>query len=514
MTSSSDQDLVFAFLGDATRHADVRRIDTHAASVFLSGKRALKIKRAIQLPFLDYSTLALRRAACEKELEINRPFAPAIYQRVVAITRTPDGSLDINGSGVPIEYAVEMRRFDDSSTLDHLARKGQIDVNLAEDLADAIAASHQLAAAVSPDGWIGCIPRWIDASIASFAANPRLPQAEIEELRELCHSTLSRLTPLLEHRVAKGDVRRCHGDLHLANIAMIDNKPVLFDAIEFDDRIATIDVLYDLAFPLMDLLHFGLPVAANHLLNRYLSIAASDQLDGLAALPLFMALRAAIRAQVFLAKLDRGDSDHTDPNGSATFEVARSYFQLALELIQPSAPMMIAVGGLSGTGKSALARALAPVVRPRPGAIVIRSDVLRKQLFGVAQTDRLPKEAYSPEASASVYRELTTRAGQVLSQGFSVVADAVFARHDERDAILKVATQLSAPFSGLFLVADLRTRRERIEHRINDASDATSAVAQEQERYDLGILDWLQVDASGTPETTLDRSLSLLKISR
>ncbi|WP_035656767.1 phosphotransferase, partial [Bradyrhizobium sp. STM 3809] len=338
MSSPSDQDIVFAFLGDPSRHADVRRIDTHAASVFLFGDRALKIKRAIRLPFLDYSTLTLRQAACTKELEVNRAFAPDIYLRVVAITKKPDGSLELDGSGAPVEYAVEMRRFDDSNTLDHLARNDRLTATLAEDLADTIAASHsrEVAATIPPGAWIGCIPRWIDASIASLAANPRLPQTEIEKLGELCHAAFARLTPLLENRAAKGDVRRCHGDLHLANIAMIGNKPVLFDAIEFDDRIATIDILYDLAFPLMDLLHFGLSAAANRLLNRYLSIVAPDQLDGLAVLPLFMALRAAIRAQVFLAKLDRADADHGDPDRSATFETARSYLQLARRLIQPS----------------------------------------------------------------------------------------------------------------------------------------------------------------------------------
>ncbi|CAL78990.1 conserved hypothetical protein; Nucleotide-binding [Bradyrhizobium sp. ORS 278] len=514
MTSSSDQDLVFAFLGDTDRHADVRRIDTHAASVFLFGKRAFKIKRAIRLPFLDYSTLALRHAACTKELEINRPFAPDIYLRVVPITRAADGSLDIDGSGAPIEYAVEMRRFDDNNTLDHLARRGELTARLADDLAETVAASHRVAAEVPPDSWIRSIPRWIDAFLESFESNPRMARIEIEELRELCHAALSRLTPILEHRVEKGYVRRCHGDLHLANIVVIDQRPVLFDAIEFDDSIATIDILYDLAFPLMDMLYFDLPVAANHLLNRYLSIAASDQIDGLILLPLFMTIRAAIRAQVFLAKLDRGDTDHTDPDGSATFETATRYFQLARQLIRPSAPMLIAVGGLSGTGKSALARALAPILKPRPGAIVVRSDVLRKHLFGVAETERLPQKAYSPDASLRVYHELTKTAARVLAQGFAVVVDAVFAKHDEREEIRTLATRQNVPFAGLFLVADLRIRQERIEGRVNDASDATSAIAQDQERYDIGMLDWLRVDASGTPESTLDKSLSVLRIGR
>ncbi|MGJ5178286.1 AAA family ATPase [Bradyrhizobium oligotrophicum] len=513
MTSTSDQDLVFAFLGDTERHPGVRRIDTHAASVFLFGDRALKIKRAIRLPFLDYSTLALRKAACAKELEINRQFAPNIYLRVVAVTKAANGSFEIGGSGSPVEYAVEMHRFDDSQTVDHLAGKGQMSAGLAERLAETIAASHRVATEISISGWIDSIPRWIDAFVASFRAGRRFADTEIEELSVLCQSAFTRLRPLLERRAAEGHVRRCHGDLHLANVVVIDDEPVLFDAIEFDDRIATIDVLYDLAFPLMDLLHFSLPAAANRLLNRYLSIAAPEQTEGLAALHLFMTMRAAIRAQVFLAKLDREHSDHSDIDAQMTFDIAKSYFQLARQLIQPVAPMMIAVGGLSGTGKSALARALAPVLAPRPGAIVLRSDVLRKQLSGVAQTDRLPTGAYTPESSASVYQELGKLAARALAQGFTVIVDAVFARQTERKDIRGLAQQLKVPFAGLFLVADLRIRQERIQHRVNDASDATAVVAEEQERYDIGALDWLQVDASGTPEATLDRALSLLKIS-
>ncbi|MGY3451009.1 bifunctional aminoglycoside phosphotransferase/ATP-binding protein [Bradyrhizobium sp. USDA 4353] len=514
MTSPSDQDLVFTFLGDSNRHPDVRRIDTHAASVFLFGERALKIKRAIQLPFLDYSTLALRKAACTKELEINHPFAPDIYLRVIAITKAANGTFDIDGPGEPIEYAVEMRRFDDSQTLDHLAGHAGVDADLADHLAETIAESHRAAAKVADSAWIDSVPGWIDASIASFEAGRRFPEGEIAELQALCRSAFLRFKPLLEQRAAKGDVRRCHGDLHLANIVVINHKPVLFDAIEFDDRIATIDVLYDLAFPLMDLLHFTLPVAANHLLNRYLLAAEPEQTDGLAALPLFLAMRAAIRAQVFLAKLDRGATEHNDSHLSTTFEIANSYFQLARKLIQPAAPMMVAVGGLSGTGKSALARALAPELAPIPGAIVLRSDVLRKQLFGVSQSERLPTTAYTPESSTRVYRELMNQAARVLAQGFTVIVDAVFAREAERQAIQQLADRLRVPFAGLFLVADLHVRQERIQHRVNDASDATTAVAREQERYDIGALDWLQVDASGTPETTLNRSLSLLRINR
>ncbi len=235
-------------------------------------------------------------------------------------------------------------------------------------------------------------------------------------------------------------MRRCHGDLHLANIVLIERKPVLFDAIEFDPAIASVDVVYDLAFPIMDLLRYGRHAAANALLNRYLTTASFEQADALAALPLFMSLRAAIRAKVLLARL--GSSS---PDKAGIMCSAQAYFKLAQQLIHPAAPTLVAVGGLSGTGKSVLARALAPIVMPQPGAVVLRSDILRKQQFGINETDRLPGIAYAPEMTAAIYRLLMQRALLVLSQGHSVVVDAVFAQEVRAGRDPRCRTQVEHP---------------------------------------------------------------------
>ena len=295
-------------------------------------------------------------------------------------------------------------------------------------------------------------------------------------------------------------MRRCHGDLHLANIVLIGQRPVLFDAIEFDAQMATVDVLYDLAFTLMDLLRHDQPLAANVVLNRYLTATAPENLDALATLPLFMSIRAAIRAQVALARLKRPHASAPD-----SIDDARRYFGLAQALIHPAAPRLIAVGGLSGTGKTALARALAPVVAPQPGAIVLRSDVIRKQMFGIGETDRLPPSAYTPELAARVYETLARHAGRVLAQGHSAIVDGVFAREFERDAFAVLARECKVPLNGLFLVADLATRQARIGRRQGDASDATQEVAALQERYSIGHVGWATIDASGTQEQTLQR---------
>lgn len=497
------QEKVFAFLTDPAAHPHVHRIDTHAASVFLEDKRALKVKRAVRFPFLDYSTLEKRKAACDAEIKINRQFAPQIYHRVVPITQDSNGSLEIDGKGEPVEYAVEMSRFDERQTIDHLAEAGPLDPDLVGAIAEAIAASHAIAPLAPAAPWINSIPGIIKGNISAFRQAACFPADDIDQLEQASLSAFSRIRGLLEQRGRQGYLRRCHGDLHLANIVLIDRKPVLFDAIEFDPVIASTDVLYDLAFPLMDLVRYGRQAAANALLNGYLALTGSENLDALATLPLFMSLRSAIRAHVLLARLDRNAGDHSD-----TLQSARAYFELARLTIAPPAPTLVAIGGLSGTGKSVLARALAPSLLPQPGAVVLRSDVLRKQLFKVDETDRLPESAYRPKITEQIYELLVQRAVRVLAQGHSVVVDAVFAHETERNAIRDAARRQNIRFAGLFLATDLATRLSRVGRREKDASDATPDIAGLQENYTIGAIDWARIDASGTPEQTLKQCKS------
>jgi uncharacterized protein len=496
---------VFAFMANPATHGDapVRRIDTHSAVVFLAGDRAFKIKRAVRYSYLDFSTLALRKAACEAELDINRVFAPALYLRVIPVTREKNGSLRLAGDGESVEWAVEMRRFDEAKTLDRMADDA-IDFVLADKLARVIAATHSRIPLFEGAPWIAALSRYIDEAEAAFRAHPDL--FDPAQAEELCHDSrraLAKLRPLLIARGAEGMVRRGHGDLHLANVALVDGDPMLFDAVEFSPLIAAGDVLYDLAFLLMDLLERGLSAAANVVLNRYLAeTRRRSDLDAVAALPFFMSLRAAIRASVTASRAAvAAPYDRDGARSSAT-----KYFALGCRLIRPAPPVLVGIGGLSGTGKSQLAAGFAPELAPAPGAIVLRSDVERKALEGRREGERLPKEAYTAENSARVYATLVDKAARVVAAGHSAIVDAVFAQPRERDALREAARIRGVAFHGLFLVADMPTRMARVGARRGDASDADSAIVRAQEQHALGRNDWEPIDASGAPQCTLARA--------
>lgn len=501
-----DQTQTIAFLADGANHglpgAPVEHIETHISHIFLVGDRVLKLKRAVTYSYLDFATVAQREAACRAELDINRRTAPTLYLGVRKIVRLADGALAFDGDAQAVDWVVEMRRFDGAGLFDRLAEAHRLTPRLMRTLADEIADFHRAAEVSHDHGGAAAIAATIAGNNENLkAAGALLDQHKVARLRVASTAALAEIAPLLDRRRQAGHVRRCHGDLHLGNICLLDGRPTLFDAIEFSAAFGTIDVLYDLAFLLMDLIHRSLPDLANLVANRYLDMSGEG--DGLVALPLFLSLRAAIRAHVTAATLVH----RTDDGGSGRMAAeAQAYLDLAIALLDRAPPRLIALGGLSGSGKSTVAQGLAARLRPAPGARLLRSDVKRKLLAGVAPETRLPPGAYDQASNRRVYDALAADAAASLAAGFTVIVDAAYLREEERRAIATIAGRARVPFVGLWLTAPPERLRTRIAGRLGDASDADLAVLEAQLGYDLGRLDWRQVDAGGDPEDTLAAS--------
>lgn len=508
----TDQQAVIEFLSHPSAYGlskdrAVERIDTHAAIVFLAGERAFKLKRAVRFSYLDFSTIDRRAASCRQELALNRRTAPELYLAVRSINLLPDGRLAFDGAGATLDWVVVMQRFDERGLFDRLAGRGGLSDSLMRASSEAVAAFHEAAERVPGFGGSAAIDAAIEGNERNLAlASPGLfAAAEIEALSRQSRAALGRLGGLFERRRLAGKVRRCHGDLHLRNICLWQGRPLLFDCIEFSDDLSCIDVLYDLAFLLMDLRHRDLGGFANAVLNAYLD--RTDETDGLAALPLLLSLRAAIRAHVGGAAAAAQQSAEA---AQALRCEAQAYLRMARDLLRPPPPRLVAIGGLSGTGKSTLARGLAPDLGPVPGARLLHSDMIRKQLFGVAATERLPPSAYAAEVSDRVYGIMRERAVATLRAGHGVIADAVFARPAERQAIVDAARDAGAAFLGLWLAAPVETLRSRMAARHDDISDATVSVLEAQLGYGLGAIDWPMIDAAGDPEECRKQALARL----
>ena len=499
---TEDQSAVIDFLSRPSTHggAPVERIETHSAIVFLAAARAYKLKRAVRFDYLDFSTAALRRTFCDAEVRLNSRTAPHLYRRVLPVTREPNRSLALDGVGNAIDWLVEMNRFPQKALFDKLASTGHLNLSLMSPLADAIGAFHTAAERRTDHGGVKGM-RWvIDGNalgLVEFGAG-WLDQCACARMIAGARCELNKRAALLDSRRQSGYVRQCHGDLHLRNIVLLDGQPTLFDGVEFNDEIACTDVHYDLAFLLMDLWRRRLPQHANALWNRYLT--QTGDLDGAALQPLFLSCRAAVRAKTS-ATAARAQSDAN--RRIELKDLAREYLLMAEQFLHPAGPRLIAVGGFSGSGKSTLAQALAPTVGAVPGAVVLRSDEIRKQLFGMARLQHLAAEAYNAVVSERVYHTLADQAGVILRAGHSVIVDAVYARRTDRQAIEHVAAEASAPFVGLWLDAPESTLIARVNDRRSDPSDATTNVVRLQLAQAAGVSDWQRVDASDSPATTL-----------
>ena len=456
-------------------------VETHISYLFLGQDTVWKLKKAVRLPFLDFTRLEDRHHFCERELALNAPAAPGLYRDVVPIVRQRDGSLAFGGAGEVRDWVVRMARVPASDFLDVLAGESGLPPSMLDQIADAVAAWH---ASLPPVLGLRPDMEAIAQGNVRSAAAAGLPEAEVLAWRDTMLAGLRALTTWSDARAAAGFVRRCHGDLHLGNLCLWRGRPVLFDALEFDEALATIDVAYDLAFLLMDLEYRLDRAAANRVLNRY--VARTGDADLVAGLPVFLSMRAMVRAPV------EARSGHT---GRVT-----AYLTAAARYLERRAPVVIAVGGLPGTGKSTAARALAPSLGAAPGALVLRSDEIRKRLHGAEPERRLPQSAYTEQKSTAVFNELANLVEVAARGGHAVIADGTFLDLRHRSLVEAAARRAGVPFVGIWLMASQAELEQRIATRTGDASDATVAVLRSAAASDPGPVGWDPVDASDGEE--------------
>ena len=492
----------------------VELVETHASWVLLAGERAYKVKKPVDFGFLDFSTLAARRRFCEEEVRLNRRLAPGLYLGVVAICGSEDAPM-VGGDGPALEYAVAMRRFDEQARLDRVAARGGLERRHVDRLARDIARFHASAPTVGGGEPWGSASEVMTHALDNFRATrdggaaaglltPELLR-RLDALERWTRAEHARLAPTIEDRRAGGFVRECHGDLHLANMALIDDIVVPFDAREFSPGLRWTDVMAEVAFTVMDLHRLGQAGAARRFLNGWLE--HSGDYAGLAVLPFYLAYRAMVRAKV--AALRGGQIEEPAGRDAAARELAGAV-ALAGHFTEARERCLVITSGVSGSGKSRLAAALV-----EGGSwIRLRSDVERKRIAGLGPSERSGSETgtglYAPAATEMTYRRLHALARTVLAAGYPVIVDATFLERRRRAAFRECAVEAGVPFAILAVDAPAALLESRVARRASagtDASEATVDVLRRQLR-DREPLDpteaacTVRIDTSTDPDPT------------
>lgn len=483
--ANSQPPLIRALLSDPRCYdhavSELRLIETHISWVVLTGEVAYKIKKPVDMGFLDFSTLARRQQACDDEVRLNRRLAAEFYLGVVAITGSAE-SPRINAAGLPFEYAVKMRQFSCDATLDRLDERGELGVVQIDRLAARLARFHLAECARAPLDSPWGEPEMVARPVAENfqhlveRLNDPAERRLLAKLQSWSNAEHQRLTPLLRERKRDGFVRECHGDLHLGNLAWVGGHLVIFDCIEFNAGLRWIDVISEVAFCYMDLLHRRHADLAMRFLNAWLEI--SGDYEGLALLRYYAVYRALVRAKV--AVLRAGQSG----GGAQNRAEASACLLLAEQLAQNDAPQQLWIThGLSGSGKTTLTQSLLQ----QQGMIRVRSDVERKRLAGLEASARggggIAQGLYALESSRRTYEHLARLAGSVLAAGWPVVVDAACLARWQRDLFRELAQCRGVEFRILDIQADIAMLRERVGRRAakgHDASEADLRVLQHQ----------------------------------
>jgi aminoglycoside phosphotransferase family enzyme/predicted kinase len=456
-------------------------VETHVSWVFLAGDYAYKLKKPIDVGFLDFSTLELRRHFCHEELRLNRRFAPQLYLDVVSIGGSP--AHPAIGKPPVLDYAVRMKRFPARQQLDRMQAEGLLTAEHVEGFATMIAHFHSHAPVVGPAHEFGA-PETIIAPIKQnfVQIRPLLPaemQPGLDHLERWSLTACKRLRPVLQQRKAQGFIRECHGDLHLGNMVWFDEEPLLFDCIEFSENLRWIDLINDIAFLVMDLDDRGEESFGGQFLNRYLQ--QTGDYPGMALLNFYKVYRAMVRAKV--ASLRLSQEGLTAAERTEDQRLAQSYLDLAARYTATPEPLLLITHGLSGAGKTTLVRQLAPCC----GAITIHSDVERKRLQSLSATadshSALGAGIYTENATTATYRRLQDLAESLLRAGFTTIVDATFIMRQPRDAMRQLANRLRVPLVILDFPLGVKNLTQRVEGRAAQSgqiSEATSEVLQYQ----------------------------------
>ncbi len=458
-------------------------VETHISWVILTGNYVYKIKKPVDFGFLDFSTLEQRKHYCQQELRLNQRLAPDIYLEVIALTGLPDKPA-INGPGKAFEYALKMHQFNPDMQLDKLLQRNELTCSHIDQLAETISDFHESiehAAENSPFGTTEAV--WYPVLENFDQIRPRLVDeaevARLEHLQQWSQQRFEQLKTAIAARKRDGFVRNCHGDMHLANITLIDNKVTVFDCIEFNDNFRWIDVISEIAFTTMDLIDRQRPDLAARLLDRYLQ--RTGDYTGLALLRFYQVYRALVRAKVAIIRYSQPGLSEDEKEES--LKQYREYSHLAETFTQTAIPTLYIAHGVSGSGKTTLTQ---PVLE-RYGMIRLRSDVERKRLYGLSAEAKSDSDTdagiYTTSASEQTYQHLLTLSRNILQAGYSAIVDATFLKREQRQLFHDLAQELKVPFIILHFHADELLLRTWISERISvgkDASEATLEVLAHQ----------------------------------
>ena len=459
----------------------IQVLQTHISYIFLTGKYAYKLKKPVNLGFLDFSTLEKRQYYCQQELALNQPIAPDIYLDVLPITQQGN-QLELNGKGEIIDYVLKMHQFPQSALLSVMEKEGQLSESLLVQLGKRVATFHQKATTndyICQFGKPDQIAEGIHNNYQQTEKYIGITQTEkqFQETKAFTDQILQTQSSLLQERVNQGFIRECHGDLHLKNICWWQDKIQLFDRIEFNEPFRFVDVMYDVAFTVMDLEFRGCPALANVFLNYYLE--QTGDWEGMQVLPLYLTRQAYVRAKVNSLLLD--DPQVSEPEKQKAREQASQYYHFAWQYTQPQAGHLWMMSGLSGSGKTTIAREIAK----QYNAIHLRSDAVRKHLAGIEVDSAGSDDIYTPEMTEKTYHRLLDLGLLLATKGWSVILDAKYDQQALRQAVITKAQQYNLPLQIIYCDAPMAVLRDRVAQRKGDISDATpDLLAQQQAKAD------------------------------